>query len=587
MCFLRDVGHAHEPAKPDMHEFCDMCDATEVKGGPTLLMLATQSGSRACVQNLLRKNCSVHEACAAKGRFYRMTALHFAAALKFSCEFASDIIRDLVRAGADVHATDGYGRGVLHHAAQAGNPATFQELISKGARLHPTSNGMTVLHCASSVAVVKSALLAGACVDARSMNMNRSAAHTHAAWGRHADILACLVAARADIEARDSNGDRPLHLAAAHRNPGSARRLISLGAELSPANKLGETPLHAAARRGSSEIVRLLLGRGVPGCTASRKGITPLLLAAERGECLIVAELLKRASPDRAGGRSFRFADAESPLHAAAKNGHAKVVELLLEAGADPCQEGKLGETPVHAVACHPALLSCLETLLRHCTPRALEIRAGASGCTPLMLASANANYRAVVALTRAGARVNRMDGAGRTPLYLAMLAAAEAAEWPAKSTTEAIRCVLHLLAAGARADLGHWGKTTAIHAAVRLKAHSLILPLIWAGADPCAVDAHDAVPVFVAARDSDCIPCLEILSRVSLSPEVYERCLSADRESFMREVGFVPSPPPQAIPLMARHWETCARGCLPGDELGLQPAVVVDVMQWMVHGAI
>ena len=58
-------------------------------------------------------------------------------------------------------------------------------------------------------------------------------------------------------------------------------------------------------------------------------------------------------------------AGATTPLHAAAFGGHAAVVEVLLERGADALLRSKSGETPLHA-ACRGRRDAVVALLAKH-----------------------------------------------------------------------------------------------------------------------------------------------------------------------------------------------------------------------------
>lgn len=87
--------------------------------------------------------------------------------------------------------------------------------------------------------------------------------HQAASRGDAAEIDR-LVAAGADVDARDRWGNTPLHRAAAGGRLLAARRLLDAGADLDSRNDDGETPLHEAHFRNQVEVVELLIRAGAP-----------------------------------------------------------------------------------------------------------------------------------------------------------------------------------------------------------------------------------------------------------------------------------------------------------------------------------
>ena len=66
-------------------------------------------------------------------------------------------------------------------------------------------------------------------------------------------IRRCSAAVGAELEARDEDGNTPLHWAAAkyNENPAVVQVLLAAGAELEVRDKDGVTPLHRAAAPGT------------------------------------------------------------------------------------------------------------------------------------------------------------------------------------------------------------------------------------------------------------------------------------------------------------------------------------------------
>ena len=68
--------------------------------------------------------------------------------------------------------------------------------------------------------------------------------------------------ADADIDAKDDDGETPLHRAAWDNSLDVASSLIKLGADNEAKDEFGETPLHGAAEYNSLDVARLLIEHG-------------------------------------------------------------------------------------------------------------------------------------------------------------------------------------------------------------------------------------------------------------------------------------------------------------------------------------
>jgi hypothetical protein len=115
-----------------------------------------------------------------------------------------------------------------------------------------------------------------------------AALHIAAAGYRH-DIVAALIAAGADVQARNRRGATPLHYAA-DGGPGSStwdpraqaatvKRLLAGGADVDAVDMGGVTPLHRAARNRCTPAVRALLAGGADVTRKNKSGSTALDLA--------------------------------------------------------------------------------------------------------------------------------------------------------------------------------------------------------------------------------------------------------------------------------------------------------------------
>jgi ankyrin repeat protein len=342
---------------------------------------------------------------AARDRLIGSTPLHFAAHRGFT-----QIVRTLLDAGADVHALETASASApLHWAAEGGHPAIARMLITRGAALERLDSwfALTPLGWASVVtwappfhedkpATASLLLDAGARLDAftavalgRGDDLRRLAEADHGALSRRLGFVAAkmqplhvavarqvgpmvslLLDLGADIDARTSLGMTPLALAIEDGDATTAGLLRSRGAAEDPSVALVEDNLSAlgvrldekadaalaqallfgAVSTGRTAAIALLVDRGAdPNARVEQlvgevpAEVTPLHVAAKKGHAAAVSALLAAGSKPDAGAEDR----LPTPLHLAAGDGRAEAVRVLLGAGASAAAEEKLfGSTP-------------------------------------------------------------------------------------------------------------------------------------------------------------------------------------------------------------------------------------------------
>ena len=110
-----------------------------------------------------------------------------------------------------------------------------------------------------------------------------------AAAAYQAEAAAKLIAAGANIHAKNRHGDEALHYAAVG-NPSSRlwnppaqvntiTCLIKAGADPNAVNRTGISPLHRAVRTRCADALKVLLANGADPALKNKSGSTPLLLA--------------------------------------------------------------------------------------------------------------------------------------------------------------------------------------------------------------------------------------------------------------------------------------------------------------------
>jgi ankyrin repeat protein len=152
-----------------------------------------------------------------------------------------------------------------------------------------------------------------------------------AAMRQDAASVRSLVREGFDVNAPQADGATALHWAAYYGNAELARFLLESGADHAAANRNGSTALWLAASRGDAGVIRELLDAGADANEALPLGRRPLMLAARAGSIDAVRALLDAGADPNAKEEER----GTSALMQAADQGHADVITLLAENGAD------------------------------------------------------------------------------------------------------------------------------------------------------------------------------------------------------------------------------------------------------------
>ncbi|HEY8555376.1 MAG TPA: ankyrin repeat domain-containing protein [Burkholderiales bacterium] len=204
----------------------------------------------------------------------------------------------------------------------------------------PAGDPWTEAIKARDAAAVARLAAAGADVNRPAEN-GQTALMLAAAEGRH-ELLRALLARGARVDAVNSRGGTALMYAATAGDADAVALLVEHGASLNARAANGWTALTLAAARGFDGVVRLLLDRGADPNVRDVYGWTALMRAADAGRAASVRALLgvPRTEVDA------RDESGHSALHHAAAQGYEDIVQLLIDAGADPAARDREGRTP-------------------------------------------------------------------------------------------------------------------------------------------------------------------------------------------------------------------------------------------------
>lgn len=325
----------------------------------TPLHWAAYSGSVGIVDLLIEHGINVR----AVDDFGR-TALHLAAIRGYE-----DVVRSMLKAGLDINVQDSSLRTALSMAASTGQSPAVQMLVDIGADIHAKDKfGCTPLHHAAGrghASAVQVLVDCGANINAE--GDQGQTALQNAVFGGHSDVVEVLVnhdTARnlpsMQLHAK-YHGTTALHTAALGGYRDLTRLLIEKGVPVDTTNDQGQTALHVAVAAGQDEVVGLLLGKHADVNTKA-EGMTALHIAASLGRLSLVRLLLNhhadinatdhtgqtalhRAARKgfdstvgllmRRGGNLHARADGKTALYEAVAGGHAMVVKVMAEKGAN------------------------------------------------------------------------------------------------------------------------------------------------------------------------------------------------------------------------------------------------------------
>jgi ankyrin repeat protein len=221
-----------------------------------------------------------------------------------------------------------------------------------------------------------------------------------AAKARNSAAAVALLSKRVDPNIAEPDGTTALHWAVRYDEVMLVERLLKAGAKADVANRYGVTPISLACESGSAAVVEHLLKAGVSPNATGPLGETALHTCAHTGNVDAAKALLARGAKVDAGD-NWR---GQTPLMWAAAQGHAAMVRVLVEAGAD-----------VNA-------RSTVVTWERQRTSEPRDKWLPPGGFTALLLAARAGCVDCVTVLAKSGANINDIDPENHSALVLALM---------------------------------------------------------------------------------------------------------------------------------------------------------------------
>ncbi|KAK8375153.1 hypothetical protein O3P69_015606 [Scylla paramamosain] len=330
------------------------------------------------------------------------------------------LLSHLLLAGLSVEGGGTTDRTPLMMAALHGHAHTVKSLLDlRGNPLAMDNDGRTALHFAAWQGHQQcvAALLP---VTPPTPAYLEAYTPVHAASYRgHVEVLEQLAGAGWSLNAWDSDGDTPMHLAVAGGSVTCVQWLVQRGGDTSMQNNAGHTPLDqelvTAVQEGDEAGVRSALDRGArPEVTVpTNDGVSCslLTLAAREGHDHLLSHLLQAGLSIEDGGTTD-----STPLMMAAQNGHAHTVKALLDLRGNPLATDRRGRTALHFAAWQ-GHQQCVAVLLPVTPPTPALLEAD----TPVHAASHRGHVEVLEQLADAGWPLTNRDSNGDTPMHLAV----------------------------------------------------------------------------------------------------------------------------------------------------------------------
>jgi ankyrin repeat protein len=277
-----------------------------------------------------------------------------------------DSVRYLLEHGADAKATDALGSDALIRAGWMSDPQAVGLVLAKGASPRNADRaGFTALQMAPSFADCERInLLLKAGADVNSFNKfagqvkNGPIALVHltplmlAAPYGDAETIGTLLKAGARVNDVDIRKMNPLMLAIAtdQAKPATVRQLLAAGADVNAKDQNGESALDWARKFRNPEILSILGSAGAQG-----REVTPAPRPPDNSQASGAAEALARTLPllGKTGPRFFKEGGGCSGCHhqpmearafAAASTSHVKADESIRQ----PFRDSVLAERPIY-----------------------------------------------------------------------------------------------------------------------------------------------------------------------------------------------------------------------------------------------
>jgi ankyrin repeat protein len=380
------------------------------------------------------------------------------------------------------------GDTALHIAARMNQRENGEFLISRGADIFAVNQaGESPLYIALAAAGgVRLWIVNPTTINARD-GLENNMLHYAAQWKLNG-VIPFITRSGVPVESVNATGETPLFMAVKADSPSTIKTLLDERANLHARDSQGNSTLHAAIRWNAYNSAALLVDSEIDINAHSLNGNTPLHDAVSLGMADIETLLI-----DKGADIEVRNINGSTPFLEAVKSGHLPTIQRLAIHGADPFTRNAQGDTPLHAAVADERY-DLVNLLLR--MGASIHAR-NTRNMTPFKIALAMSSPRLVSGLLT-GERINSPDDMGNSALHIALQERASA------STIRAI------IDQGCRLNSVDLNGRTPLRLAVDLNLLESAKILADSGANPFLTAADGKTPADIAlAKGKDCLQAL------------------------------------------------------------------------------
>ena len=184
----------------------------------------------------------------------------------------------------------------------------------------------------------------------------------------------------------------------------------------------GNTALHEAALNGHVDVVKVLIESGSSLYIRNNRQLTPLFVALEANQTEVV-ELLLRAGSNPNEAVSLIQDVGVAPLQVAATSGFFRIVQLLIEYGANVRSRLTADFSVLHGVMSPQPGVTCSGAMVKYLINRgaSIDIRTP-KGNRAIHLGAENGQTECIGEILKRGANIEAENGRRRTPLLIATM---------------------------------------------------------------------------------------------------------------------------------------------------------------------